>query len=158
MKALLIALACTVTMGASAAGVVVDPAVAAPIRQFIDNFNKGDTKAAEAAHDAEPIIIDEVAPFHWQGHGSFKAWVDDLDKHDKAAGITDGFVKLNDPIRQEIDGDNAYVVMACDYLFKQKGVAMKAAAQMTFALKKEKNSWRISGWTYSSPQGSPTKP
>lgn len=158
MKALVIALACAVAMSANAAGVTLDAAVAAPITQFIDNFNKGDTKAAEAAHVAEPIIIDEVAPFHWQGHGSFKAWLDDLGKHDKAAGITDGLVKLNDPIRQEISGDNAYVVMASDYLFKQKGVAMKAAAQMTFALKKEKNAWRISGWTYSSPQGTPVKP
>jgi ketosteroid isomerase-like protein len=158
MKALLVAFACAVAMSAGAAGVTVDAAVVAPIHQFIDSFNKGDEKAAEAAHVAEPIIIDEVAPHHWQGHGSFKAWVNDLDKHDKAGGVTDGFVKLGDVIRQEINGDTAYVVMACDYLFKQKGVSMKAPAQMTFALQKEKDGWRISGWTYSAPQGTPAKP
>ena len=158
MRTLLVALVCTVAMSASAAGVAVDATVTAPIHQFIDNFNKGDVKAAEATHVAEPIIVDEVAPYRWQGHGAFKTWLDDLDKSDKAHGVTDGFVKLGDPIRQEISGDNAYVVMACDYLFKQKSVSMKAPAQMTFALQKEKDGWRISGWTYAAPQGTPVKP
>jgi ketosteroid isomerase-like protein len=158
MRALLVALACTVAMSTNATAVTADVAVTAPIHQFIDNFNKGDEKAAEATHVAEPIIVDEVAPYHWQGHGSFKAWLGDLDKHDKAHGVTDGLVKLGDPIRQEIDGDHAYVVMACDYLFKQKGVSMKAPAQMTFALQKDKDGWRISGWTYAAPRGTPVKP
>jgi ketosteroid isomerase-like protein len=158
MRALLVAFALAVPMSADAAGVTLDAAVAAPIHQFIDSFNKGDVKAAEAAHVAEPIIIDEVAPHQWQGHGSFKAWMDDLDKHDKARGVTDGAVKLGDAIRQEINGGHAYVVMACDYLFKEKGVSMKAPAQMTFSLRKERDGWRISGWTYSGSQATPVKP
>jgi len=124
----------------------VDPA--ATVRQFIDAFNRGDIKAAEETHVAEPIIIDEFPPYQWQGRHSFKTWLGDLTKNDTAAGVTDGHMKLGDVIRQEATGDHAYVVVATDYSFKLKGTPMHEPSQMTFALKKAKAGWRIVGWTF----------
>ena len=48
--------------------------VAAPIKKFIDAFNKGDLAGAAAAHAAGPdlMIVDEVAPFAWHGADAFK--------------------------------------------------------------------------------------
>ena len=159
MRTLLASIALVAAMGVHAAGVALDPQVAAPIHQFIDSFNKGDTKSAEAAHVKKGLfIVDEVAPHQWQGEGAFKAWMADLDKHDKAAGVTDGSVKLGDAIRQVVSGDHAYVVMAANYAFKQKGVPTNATAQMTFALRKGDGGWKISAWTYSGAEGVPVKP
>jgi ketosteroid isomerase-like protein len=157
MKALLAMILCCVAASAHAAGVALDAGVGAAIHQFIDSFDKGDVKAAEATHAADPTIVDEVPPYRWQGRGAFKTWLGDLTKHDTAAGVTDGNVKLGEAIRQEIDGDHAYVVMAAEYTFKQKGMPMKAAAQMTFALAKGKGGWRIAGWTYSAPRAAPAQ-
>src|SRR5512146_1542866 len=91
----------TLAAGASlalGAAALAKPAPAAglmtPIRQFIDSFNKGDIKTAEATHVAAPTIIDEVAPHHWQGQGAFQAWAGDLDKDAKAKGQTDEKVTL----------------------------------------------------------------
>src|SRR5262245_46226510 len=124
----------------------------ATVRQFIDSFDKGDVKAAAATHAADVAIIDEVPPYQWQGRDGFKMWLDDLTKHDTAAGVTDGNVKLGNVIREEVSGDHAYVVMASDYSFKQKGVAMHEPSQMTFALRKEKDGWRIVAWTFAGPK------
>jgi ketosteroid isomerase-like protein len=126
----------------------------APIKQFIDNFNKGDNKAAAAAHvEKGLVIIDEVPPYVWQGHEAFKTWSDDLAKNDKAAGITEEMVTLSAPTRVESDQGRAYVVVPAVYTFKQKGVAMREAAQMTFALRKnDSGKWRIAGWTWTGPK------
>lgn len=125
------------------------------IKRFIDSFDKGDIAAAEATHAADVVIIDEVEPYVWQGRDAFKHWLADLEKHDTAGGVTDGNVKLGETLREEITGDTAYVVMATDYTFKQKGVAMKEPSQMTFALRKERDGWRIAGWTFAGPKPKP---
>jgi ketosteroid isomerase-like protein len=143
------------TMLATAAGGAEAPEPIATVRQFIDSFNKGDVKAAEATHAADVTIIDEVPPYHWQGPGAFKSWLADLTKHDAANGVTNGNMKLGSPVREEVSGDRAYVVMATEYTFKQKGVTMREPSQTTFVLKKDGNGWRISGWTFAGPKPAP---
>lgn len=118
------------------------------IHAFIDNFNKGDAAAAEAAHVAAPTIIDEFAPHHWEGAGAFKAWAGDLEKSDKAAGISNEKVTLGKASRTVIDGDTAYVVVPATYTFKQKGKAMAEPASMTYALQKDGDAWKITGWSW----------
>ena len=73
----------------------------------------------------------------WQGANAFTTWLADLRKHDEAAGVTDGRVTLGAPIRQEVAGDRAYVVLNVTYSIKSRGVPAQAAAQMTFALRRE---------------------
>ena len=145
-KSALLMVCALLVAGGVAAADHVDPA--ATVRQFIDAFNRGDIKAAEETHVAEPIIIDEFPPYQWQGRDSFKTWLGDLTKNDTPAGITDGNMKFIDVIRQEVSGDHAYVVVATDYSFKLKGTPMHEPSQMTFALKKAKAGWRIVGWTF----------
>jgi ketosteroid isomerase-like protein len=154
MGALVVAL----SLNAQAADTTADAGALAAVRQFIESFNAGNLDGARAAHAANPTIVDEVPPFHWQGPGAFDAWFASLNAHDAARGVTDGKVTLGDVVRQESAGDGAYVVMAARYAFKEKGVAMSAPAQMTFALAKAADGWRIVGWTYASPRGTPVTP
>src|SRR3954471_12374184 len=98
------------------------PDVTAPIRQFIDGFNKGDTKSAYAAYSAGNIaIIDEFAPYHWVGPNAAHGWADDFQKMAEAKSITDGKVKYGAPKRTEIEGDSAYVIVPTVFTFNQKG-------------------------------------
>lgn len=145
------------------AAVAVFPAAAAAdgsppiatVQRFLDAFNKGDLKAAEATHAAEVAIVDEIPPFHWKGREAFKGWLADLTEYDLAREITDGNMKLGSTIREEAAHDDAYVVVATEYTFKEKGTPMRAASQMTFALKKDKVGWRIVAWTYAGPKAAP---
>ena len=126
----------------------------APIQKFIDSFNKGDTAGAMATHaaGADLAIIDEVPPFIWRGAKAFQAWSTALDAASKQAGITDQMVTIKAPTRTESSGDSAYVIVPAVYTYKEKGVAMREAAQMTFTLKKGASGWLIHGWTWTGPK------
>ena len=67
------------------------PDVTAPIRQFIDGFNTGDTKSAFAAYSRGNIaIIDEFAPYRWLGPNAAHGWADDFQKMADAKGSPTG--------------------------------------------------------------------
>lgn len=139
---------------APAAAQSTDADVAAPIKKFIDSFNKGDAAGAAATHllDDATSIVDEVPPFSWHGPKAFDAWAADLQAYDKAKGISGEMVTIKAPTRTEMHGDHAYVIVPAVYSFKQKGVAMTETAQMTVVLQKGAGGWLIHGWTWTGPK------
>ena len=156
MKSLVFGMVCLAALSAASVAAAADPQIEAPIRQFLDSFNKGDVKGAAATHLATGVsIVDEVAPYIWQGPKAVETWAADLAKNDKAAGISDQAVALGAVTREVVSGDSAYVIVGATYTFKQKGVAMREPAQMTFALKKSAQGWKISGWTWTGPDPVP---
>ena len=158
MKSTILGLVCLAALSTASAAAAANAQLEAPIRQFIDTFNKGDVKGAAATHLAAGVsIIDEVPPHHWQGPKAVETWAADLAKNDKAAGITDEHVTLGAVTREVVSGDTAYVVIAATYTFKQKGAAMREPAHMTFALRKSAQAWKISGWTWTGPNPVPAK-
>ena len=141
-------------VGTSAGAATPDPQIMAPIQKFIDSFNKGDMAGAMATHaaGADLAIIDEVPPFIWRGPKAFQAWSTALDAASKQGGITEQMVTIKAPTRTESAGDSAYVIVPAVYTYKEKGVAMREAAQMTFTLKKGASGWLIHGWAWTGPK------
>ena len=120
MQKLLIALAvAALTAGTAAASDRSD--VMAPVKQFMDAFNKGDTKALTATCVDDVSIIDEFPPHEWHGAGALAKWLADYDADAKKNVITDGRVTLGRPRHVDIAGDRAYVVVPANYFFKMKG-------------------------------------
>ena len=72
--ALSVAFLTTLSMGCrasrSSAVSAEQASVMAPVHQFIDGFNKGDTKAAIAACSDAVSIIDDLPPHEWHGSGA----------------------------------------------------------------------------------------
>ena len=145
-------------LGISAAAGAATPEaeLMAPIRLFIDSFNKGDMKAAAAALTPAGIVaIDDVPPHVWAGPTALDAWSKALAAADQAAGNTEGTVALGKPIRVVSSADRAYVVASVAYTFKQKGVAMREPAQLVCALQKGTGGWQITGWTWAGTKPKP---
>jgi hypothetical protein len=111
--------------------------------------------AATHAADAGLAIIDEVPPYAWHGPQAFQAWSAALDGDAKKRGITEPGVTIGAPTRVLVDGDRAYVIVPAVYNFKQRGAAMREAAQMTFVLTKRAGAWLIHGWAWTGPEPSP---
>jgi hypothetical protein len=130
----------------------------APIRQFIDGFNTGDTKSGFAAYATGDIsITDEFAPFHWSGPDAAHSWAAGYDKHAQATGVTDGSVKYGEPTRTEMQGDLAYVIVPTTYLYKEHGQPMRESGQMTFVLRLQSGTWKIAGWTWTGEKPHPAR-
>jgi hypothetical protein len=64
-------------------------------------------------------------------------------------------VAISKPTRTEVSVDQAYVIVPAIYTFKQRGVAMRETAQMTFVLKKGASGWLIHGWTWTGARAKP---
>ena len=123
---------------------------AAPVRQFIDGFNSGNTQAAFAAYASGPItIIDEFAPHIWTGPSAAHDWADAYDKHAQATGVTDGKVTYGKPTRIEQVADAAYVVLPTVYFYKENGKPLKEEAEVTAVMNRESGAWKIRSWTWS---------
>jgi len=132
--------------------------VMAPIRQFIDGFNKGDTKSAFAAYArGDIVIVDEFAPHQWVGPHAAQDWAADYDKHAQATGVTDGNVEYKSSTRTEITGNLAYVIVPTLYTYKQNGKPTAEEGQIACVLKMEGGAWKISGWTWSGVKPHPAK-
>jgi len=157
MKSAIVGAACLAALCASSATAAANAELEAPIHQFIDDFNKGDAAGAAAAHLASVSIIDEVPPHLWTGPKAFETWAADLAKNDMAKGISKETVTLGAVKREVVDGKTAYVVIAATYTFDQKGRAMHEPAQMTFAMRKGADGWKIAGWTWTGPNPTPVK-
>ena len=115
-------------------------AVLAAVNQFVDGFNKGDTKALLAACADQTSILDEFPPHEWHGTGACAKWVSDFDSDAKKNGITDGAVALSSPSHVDITAGRAYVVIPANYTFKQQGKPVSEIGSIiTLTLKKEPN-------------------
>jgi len=126
--------------------------VMAAVNQFMDGFNKGDTKTALTACAAEAYIIDEFPPYEWHGAGACSHWADAYDANAKKNAITDGVVTLGEPLHVDVTADRAYVVVPADYAYKEEGKpAKETGARFTVALQKGQAGWRITAWTWTAP-------
>lgn len=125
-----------------------------PAHEFMDTFNKGDTKGAVAACADAVAIIDEFAPFVWHGAGACATWMKDYDADASRRGITDGVVTLGTPLHVDVDGNRAYLVIPSTYAFKLKGKAVKETGSLfTFAMLKGPKGWHIVGWSWAKNNG-----
>lgn len=123
--------------------------VISTVRQFIDAFNSGDTKAEYAACTTGSVVImDEFAPHLWVGPHAPQQWVADYDKHAAATGVTDGRVTYGAPTRKEIEGNMAYVIVPTVYLYKERGKPLVEEDQLTITLHVGAGDWKITGWTW----------
>jgi hypothetical protein len=143
-----VALAVAVLAGGSTA-VSQQTDVMVPVHQFVDAFNKGDTKTAAAACADQTSIIDEFPPHEWHGPGACSTWMNDYDADARKNGITDGVVTLGHPSHIDITGDRAYIVVPANYRFKRRGhLVQETGSMLTLALQKGAAGWRIVGWTW----------
>ena len=124
-------------------------AVLATVNQFVDGFNKGDTKMALAACADQTSIIDDFPPHEWHGTGACAKWMSDFDADAKKNGDTDGMVKLLNPTHVDITGDHAYLVIPANFTFKQNGKPVtELGSIITLALQKNPAGWEITGWAW----------
>jgi hypothetical protein len=155
-RTLLIALASLLLLPVSRAATSDD--VVAPIHQFIDGFNNGDTKSGFAAYAGGSVsIIDEFAPHLWVGPKAAHAWADAYDKHAQATGVTEGNVKYGAATRTEVEGNVAYVVIPTVYNYKEHGTPTTEEGQMAFVLDHSSGSWKIRAWCWTGVKPHATK-
>ena len=123
--------------------------VMAVVNKAIADFNKGDAKAWAAACADQTSIIDNIAPYRWEGTGACSAWWNAYQAGAKTGGITDGAVKIAKVRHAEVTGDSAYVVLTANYSDKQKGKpTAENGSSFALVLNKSATGWQIISWSW----------
>lgn len=151
MKALVIAAAAALSLSIATPALAGsdDAAVLKVIHQFADGVNAGDSnKALTAVSSDNSVVIDEFAPFVWQGKTGIADWFNDYGMDAEDRGVTGAKVGLGEPVRVVNDGKNAYVLLPVTYDYQQKGVAMHEDGTMTCTLSKSSGIWLLTGWSW----------
>jgi hypothetical protein len=118
-------------------------------RGYIDGFNKGDADAMAAAFAVPASILDGMPPHVWHGPTASRDWYRDALTEARQHGASDYFVRLGEPLHNNVTGDNAYVVFPATMRFKVHGQEiMQTGAMFTAALRNLAGEWRIRAWAW----------
>lgn len=132
-----------------AAGYAKNAAALAPVHRFIDSVNRGDMKAADGAYAPGAVIVDDLAPYLFQGNDAFARWIGELEARVKKAHVTGPVFTLMKPGSVVTAGDRAYVVIPARFRFKQNGHFLGGeAGTFTFVVTKTASGWRIAAWAW----------
>jgi ketosteroid isomerase-like protein len=131
-------------------------AAMAAITRFTDAVNRGDAPAALGYFGPSPTIVEDLAPYRWQGPGAGGAWMAAMGANAQAKGMTVINMQLAKATRIEVDGGGAYAVVPglLTYTFKD-GHTEHADGMLTFALQRVGEAWKIDALTWTGPRAKP---
>jgi ketosteroid isomerase-like protein len=152
-SAAIFAAALLLTAGVASAQPSPEAAVTATINRMTDAVNRGDMPTAFAAFTAAPMIVEDLAPYRWQGPGTPQAWIEGMGANAQAHGITTINMKLSPPTRVEIAADHAYAIVPgrLSYVLKD-GHSEHADGLITVLLLQSGADWKIDTLIWSGPQ------
>jgi ketosteroid isomerase-like protein len=121
--------------------------VLATVDHFFDSFSKGDMKTAAASVSPDGMVImDDIPPHVWSGSDALQAWGKSL--ANAGGAMTEPSAKADKPTSVVVDDNTGYVVVPIAFSYKEKGIAMRQAAHMVYALRKAPGGWQITGFTW----------
>src|SRR4029077_10509738 len=106
----------------------------ATVRQYIDAFNRVDSKAMAAAFAVPGSILDGMAPHVWQGPTAGEDWYRDVLVEGDHVGASGYVVTLGEPRHVNATGDSAYAVVPASMTFNvHRTQVMQSGAIFTVA-------------------------
>ena len=119
------------------------------VARYIDAFNSGDADVMAATFDEVGSILDGMAPHLWVGPTAAQDWYRDVLVEGEHHGASGYFVKLDEPLHENITGDSAYLAIPATMTFtvaEQK--VTQTGAFFTAALHQRADGWRIAAWAW----------
>jgi ketosteroid isomerase-like protein len=118
------------------------------IRRWVDSFNRGDAQSAIAMCADHAYLVDDFAPYQWNGVHACQDWFGDARALAGSQGVTHEVITLGKTWHIEVKGDLGYVVIPTTLSFLQQGKRAKSRGFLTVTLHKEID-WRMTGWIWS---------
>lgn len=129
----------------SAAGEVVSA-----IADFVKVVNRGDQNDALARLTKDVSIMEDLAPYRWQGPTAGAEWMLAMYENAQRNAIIGIFMQLGRATRVEVEGTHAYAIVEGHLTYN--GVRLlHSHGTLTFALVKEERGWMISSFAWTGP-------
>lgn len=138
--------------------VVATPALAsdktdivAAVRKAIAYANAGDGEKFAGMMAPGGIVIDEFAPFRWEG--GMPSWAASYTAYNTQNEVTAPHTTLLKFGRVLVDGDRAYVEVKVAYSYKEHGKPRKELGADVFVLTRTDAGWRVLSFAWVSKNG-----
>jgi len=119
-----------------------------PVHRFVNGMNNGDLDSAFSACSAGMVIIDNVAPYNWQGENACQRWAESQEADSIRKGVTDAVFSLGRTLHFEVSDNHAYAVLQASYTFNVQGRAHEVEGSFTAAMQKGAAGWRLTGFAF----------
>jgi ketosteroid isomerase-like protein len=129
--------------------------VVGTIGRFVDAVNGGDVAGALACLAADVTIVEDIAPFRWQGPAAGAEWMRAMAGNAEAAGMTEGAMRIGAPVRIEVEGEDGYAVVPGVLRLSGGGVSLRSEGSLTFALRRGDDGWLIAAMAWAGPPPEP---
>lgn len=145
---LFIALGLAVSIGSASAA--SSPSPAEIMNDLVHATNSGDLQAAKQLFTSTPTIVDDFAPFSWQGTEAVDKWWNGFARFSKRHGMSNIDVELSAPLVSKLDRekDDAYVVVPGVITGTMNGSTFRLTGRNTGVLTLTPAGWRIVVWTW----------
>lgn len=125
--------------------------VSETIARFVDAVNCGDQAGAIGCFATDATIVEDIAPFRWQGADACARWMAAMWENAQRMELTGVTMELGPATRIAVDGDFAYALFAGTLRLMAPDGELRSDGQLTFALDAGGNGWRIGAMTWSGP-------
>jgi ketosteroid isomerase-like protein len=118
------------------------------VSTFVDDVNSGRIDAALARFTGDVTIVEDLAPYRWQGPDAGAQWLTAMATNAERLGVSAVVMDLGVPQRIEVEETTGYAIFAGTVLLKKADQTLREAGLLTFALERQSGQWLIAALTW----------
>ena len=122
--------------------------IASTVSKFVDEVNSGRIEAALARFTKDVTIVEDLAPYCWQGPDAGPQWLTAMAANAEQLGVTAVVMDLGTAQRIEVEGATGYAIFAGTVLLKGINQTLREAGLLTFAFERHSDEWLIAAMTW----------
>ena len=122
--------------------------IASTVSTFVDEVNSGRIEAALARFTNDVTIVEDFAPYRWQGPDGGSQWLTAMAANAERSGVTAVEMDLGMAQRIEVEGATGYAIFAGTVLLEGVDQTLRETGLLTFALERHSDQWLISAMTW----------
>lgn len=127
-------------------------AVICTVGRMVDAVNNGEFGEAISAFGASPTIIEDIAPFRWQGPDAASSWLAAMGANAAKLKARAIIMKLGEPLHINVSGATAYAVFPGTLSMVTATGDLLSNGTLTFTLGRGDGRWLIDALVWSGPE------
>ena len=122
--------------------------IAETICTFVEQVNAGHIQDALAHFTTDATIVEDIAPFRWQGPDAGAEWIAAMAANATRLSVSSIVMALGSPKRIEVEGTTAYAIFDGTVLLETVEGQLREIGSLTFVLEQQSQKWLIAALTW----------
>lgn len=126
-------------------------AIQSAVALMVDAVNQGDFSSAATCFTAEPVIVEDLAPFRWTGPTAVSEWLSAMGANAALTNVSEIKMTLKDAERIEVEQHRSYGCFPGTLSMSTEASELTAKGTLTCVLVRQEGSWLIDALVWSGP-------